>query len=299
MSFRSIGDITTAINDGKVREYMSRKVPIAASTAYKWFDLSMSPGNPPPKYWFDATPLVAKAIYQSTDGGLYHGPNVSPSNKYLKKLTLTNNTSIGGSSTPCLFYIMDYLLYYPTIDDGVTDPQVMDNTVTLPRYTDGKGVQMMLVTTGTRTGSQTFTVSYTNSDGVSGRTTPLCTFNADAYVGAIATHNNQNTAAINVGGPFLPLQDGDSGVRSVQSFTMNGVDVGLSSLLLVKPLATISMSQYVTVGTVSVYPVEKDFLIQELSLPRIYDDAFLGMIIKSGVQMATNNIVAQLQIIWD
>ena len=42
--------------------------------------------------------------------------------------------------------LADYLLYYPTIVDGNTDPQVMNNTVTLPRYTDGKGVMMMAVT---------------------------------------------------------------------------------------------------------------------------------------------------------
>ena len=51
---------------------MWRKVPSQVTTAGYWFDLSLSPGNPVPKYWFDATPLIAKAIYQSTDGGLFH-----------------------------------------------------------------------------------------------------------------------------------------------------------------------------------------------------------------------------------
>jgi len=71
--------------------------------------------------------------------------------------------------------LLDYLLYYPSIDDGTLDEQVMDNTVTLPRYTDGKGVQMMAITTGVRTGGQTFQVKYTNSDGVAGRLSSICT----------------------------------------------------------------------------------------------------------------------------
>lgn len=47
----------------------------------------------------------------------------------------------------------------------------MDNTTPLPRYSDGIGVQIMPVVVAGQTGGQTFTVNYTNSEGVAGRVT--------------------------------------------------------------------------------------------------------------------------------
>ena len=87
----------------------------------------MSPGMPVPKYWFDAAPLTARQITQSGDGGFYHGPNVSPSEKYLRKVTTMANAV---TALPMNAILCDYLLYYPTVDDGTTDEQLMDNTTT-------------------------------------------------------------------------------------------------------------------------------------------------------------------------
>lgn len=80
MSVNSVQQLVDAEINGAVRRYMWRKVPSQVTTAGYWFDLSLSPGNPVPKYWFDATPLIAKAIYQSTDGGIWHGPDTTPKN---------------------------------------------------------------------------------------------------------------------------------------------------------------------------------------------------------------------------
>ena len=64
MAFRGIKDVIDAEINGQVRQYGWRKTPSQTTTAATWFDLSMSPGNPPPKYWFDAPPGIAKAVYQ-------------------------------------------------------------------------------------------------------------------------------------------------------------------------------------------------------------------------------------------
>jgi len=264
--FKRIGEIVDAELNGKVRNYQWRKTPSQATTSGIYFDLSMSPGNPPPKYWFDAPPLIAKAIYQSTDGGLFHGADVSPEKKYLRIITSQANAS---TALPMSAILCDYLLYYPTVDDGITDPQVMDNTVTLPRYTDGDGVMMMPITTAARTGGQQFVVSYTNQDGVSGRTSGIVTQNTSTLVGTVT---GSNTATANASNPFIPLQSGDSGVRSIESVTMLGSDVGLFSIILVKPLAQITFRE-ITV------PFEKDFLQYGSDIPRIYDDAFLSMVV--------------------
>jgi hypothetical protein len=282
---KTIGEIVNCELEGRVRDYIWRKTPSQATTTGIWFDLSMSPGMPTPKYWFDATPLTARAITQSLDGGLYHGPNVSPSSKYLRKIT-TQASAV--TALPMNAILCDYLIYYPTIDDGTTDEQVMDNTVTLPRYTDGKGVQMIAVTTGARTGGQSFTVKYTNSDGVVDRVTQIVTQNTSTALGSITT---SDTAVNNGSCAYIPLQYGDSGVRLVQSVTMNGVDTGIFSLILVKPLVQTTFRE-ITV------PYEKDFLIPTSDLIKIEDNAFLNFLCLPLSSLAATVLRGDLKVIY-
>lgn len=298
--FNRIGEFIDAQLEGKVREYIFRKTPSQATTTGIWFDLSMSPGMPVPKYWFDAAPLTAKAVYQSTDGGFFHGADVSPSIKYLRKITLQANGTSTTDISPMGAYLCDYLLYYPSIDDGTTDPQIMDNTVTLPRYTDGKGVMMTAITVGARTGGQQFTVTYTNQDGVAGRVTPIITQNTYSALGTTTHHNNTGTVAINGCGPFLPLQEGDSGVRLVESVTMIGPDVGLFSIVLIKPLAFTVFRECLTTtaGSVAI-PHERDFYIHQGLAPIIKDNAFLGMLVQPNGGLNTIVLRGGLKVMYN
>lgn len=282
---RSIGEVVDAELSGKVRDYIWRKTPSQATTSRIWFDLSMSPGMPVPKYWFDAAPLTARQITQSADGGFYHGPNVSPSEKYLRKITTMANAS---TALPMNVILCDYLLYYPTVDDGTTDEQLMDNTTTLSRYTNGNGVRMIAVTTGARTGGQTFTVKYTNQDGVTGRISQVVTQNTATTLGSITT---SNTTATNGADPFIPLQDGDSGVRAVESVTMTNVDTGIFSIILVKPLAQHCFRE-ITV------PYEKDFLIPTTDLVKIEDNAFLNFLCLPLGTLAATVLRGDLKVIY-
>ena len=85
-------------------------------------------------------------------------------------------------------------------------------------------------------------------------------------------HSMQANAAYPNNGPFLSLQAGDSGVRSVESVTIGGVgDVGLFALVLVKPLATFSLYGIDA-------PTEVDYLTDMASMPEIKDDAYLNLI---------------------
>ncbi len=283
--FKTIGQVVDCELEGRVRDYIWRKTPSQAFTSGIWVDLSMSPGMPVPKYWFDAAPLTAKQITQSSDGGFYHGPNVSPSEKYLRKITTQASAA---TALPMNAILCDYLLYYPTIDDGTTDEQLMDNTTTLSRYTDGRGVQMIAVTTGARTGGQTFQVKYTNQDGVTGRVTPLVTQNTSTLLGTITT---TNTRAVNGAGPYIPLQDGDTGVRAVESVTMTNVDTGIFSIILVKPLVQTCFRE-ITV------PYEKDFLIPTTDLVKIEDNAFLNFLCLPLGTLAATALRGDLKVIW-
>jgi cyclophilin family peptidyl-prolyl cis-trans isomerase len=278
-NLKTIGQVVDAELEGRVREYYYRKVPSQTTVANVWFDLSMSPGNPGPKYWFDAAPNTAKAVFQSTDGGFFHGANVSPSEKYLRGLYLF---CLGANSPVSPAILCDYLMYYPSIDEGTTDEQFMDNTVTLPRYTDGKGVYMMAVSVASRVGGQQFFVNYTNSDGVAGRISGTVTMNVATAIGSFVTGSNN----------FIPLQYGDGGVRSVESVTMLGVDTGLFSIVLVKPLYSTSF------GTVTTFQ-DHDPLTQKAMLPRIYDNAFLNFILLPSVSLSGVPFTGSVKCIWN
>ena len=287
MSVNSVQQVVNAEINGAVRRYMWRKVPSQATTAGYWFDLSLSPGNPMPKFWSDATPLTAKVISQSLDGGIWHGPNTTPQKQYLR---MTTAMSSSGTGLPLPLILCDYLLYYPTIDSSTTDPQVMDNTVTIPRYTDGEGVQMIAVSIAGNTGGQNFYVTYTNSDGVAGRTSQTVRQNAITAVGTIVT-SSLSTLGMS-GNPFIGLQDGDSGVRSIESVTMLGADVGIFGIILVKPLAQTMIREQTA-------PVEKDYLIETSDIPEIKDDAFLSWLTCPNGSLSGVTLFGDLQVIYN
>ena len=283
--FANIKELVDAELNGQTRRYGWRKTPSQVTTAGLWFDLSMSPGNPVPKYWFDAPPLVAKTIAQSSDGGIYHGQNVAPQEQFLKLLTAI----VTSTGVPMPFYLLDYLLYYPSVDDSVTDPQAMDNTVALPRYTDGEGVQMMAVSVAGRTGGQSFFVTYTNQDGITGRTSQTVVQSNTAALGTILS-NGINSGIGNH--PFIGLQGDDTGVRAIESVTMLGGDVGLFTLILVKPIAT-----FIVPGIDA--PVERDFFLESGIIPNISDDAFLGLITVPQGSLAATTLFGDLQIVFN
>ncbi len=282
---QNIKQLVDAELDGKERRYTWRKTPSQVTTAGLWFDLSMSPGRPVPKYWFDAPPAIAKQISYSADGGLEHGGGVSPSEKYLR---LTTGLATAATALPLTMILCDYLLYYPSIDDSVTDEQVMDNTVTLPRYTDGEGVQVIAVSVAGRTGGARFYFTYTNSEGVSGRVSQTVYQNSAAALGTLQG-NGQNTNVAS--SAFIGLQDGDSGVRSIDSVFMLDADVGLFTLILVKPLGT-----SVIRGIDAV--VEKDYFLESGLVPRIYDDAYLSFLCLPQGTLAATALMGDIKTIF-
>ena len=99
-------------------------------------------------------------------------------------------------------------------------------TAALPRYTDGRDVMLALeIYTQIGSTATTLTVSYTNESGTSGRTTPATVFGG--------------TGAREAGRfLILPLQAGDSGIRSVQSVTVAATTgtAGSFGVVLFKPL---------------------------------------------------------------
>lgn len=263
--FANIREIVDAENGGKSKLASWRKAPTQTTGAGIWFDLSMSPGNPVPNYYI-GTPGVFSPLKRTTDGGLDHGGNVSPAKKMLRQFTALTVTA---AATPLPIILCDYLGHYPFLDESVTDEQFLDNSTAPTRWTTDRSVKVMAVVVAGQTGGQSFKISYTNQDGVSGRVTPNHLMTTQAVNGTILSSAG---AAVNSAGPFMTLQAGDTGVRQIDSVTFNGIgDIGLMALVLVKPLASFSIRGIDAA-------CESDYLEDSPSLPIIADDAYLNMI---------------------
>lgn len=291
MALRNSRDLVDAENNGQTFFSAWRKTPTQVTGAGIWFDLSMSPGNPVPNY-YAAAPAIAIALRQSTDGGIPHGP-ATPAGmtKYLKMFTLL---SVTAAAAPLQAILCDYLLFYPFVDMSVTDPQPMDNTVTLPRSTNGEGVKIMAVEVAGQSGvgNPQFYVTYTNSKGVSGRVTPATACNTQVVNGTLINTMQAGVAGINRHtSPFLTLQPGDTGVRSIDSVTFLTPDVGLVAFVLVDPIENISLR---TIDA----PMERVPVLDFCDLPVILDDAYLNLICCPNGSLSGAPIHGLIQTVW-
>ena len=268
--FRNLRELSDAQDAGKYLYASFRKQPTQTTASGIWFDISMSPGNPAPNYYIGSVGAFTP-LKQSTDGGLRHGGNVSPQRKFLRKLMALTVTA---TAAPLTMLLLDYIGFYPFVDESVTDEQFLDNTQAPTRYADGNGVMMMPVVVAAHSGAAVpFAVKYTNQDGVAGRVSQTVTMGPQSVNGTILHSVAGGSATYPSSGPFIPLQRGDTGVRSVQSVTVGGVgDVGLFALVLVKPLATLDLRGIDA-------PTEVDFFTDcGGSMPEIEDDAYLNFI---------------------
>lgn len=285
-NFKAVND---AYEAGRSKLASWRKAPTQTTAQGIWFDLSMSPGNPVPNY-YAAAPLAFTPMKQSTDYGLPHGGNVSPATKYLHKLTIV--PSVVATLAPSTIMVLDYVGYYPFVD--MSDFIELGAT-TLPRYTDGEGLQIMAVEVASQIGGALFYCNYTNQDGVAGRQTQTHVCNTQVVNGTIINSAAAPTATY-PSGPFLSLQSGDTGVRSIESVTWLTADVGLVTFVLVKPLATIAMEP---ISNAIYTPQERDFAIQNAGkLPVIEDDAYLNLICLPTGTLAGGQFFGFIETIW-
>lgn len=280
--------IFSAPDEGRTLSRPFIKNPSVVTVAGIHADLTFFGRYPAANYLTDGAPNAATQLFRSVDGGLDHGADKGAGyRKYLAGATMMTTTA---GAVPLVALLMDYLLYYPLIP--MEDVQEMDNTLTLPRYTTGRGVQMMLVEQFPYIGGGTCRVTYTNSDGVAGRISAICTINTQTTLGTIATSAPATTGCP---GLFVPLQQGDGGVRSVESIEFFSADAGNLAIVLVKPLAPIC--NYETTN-----PSEWDFLNDLGMLEAIEDennrDAFLSLVCLPSGSLTGAIIDCQLRTLW-
>jgi hypothetical protein len=288
--------IDEAYTQGKYTYSTFRRVFPFATVAGYWADLSMGSGNPVPNYYIGAelTATVPTNWYRK---GFWHGGSVSTDKKFLHKICIFCGTAAGA---PAPFILCDYLMYYPIIDMDSIDEQFFTNyglTITdttdptvpiLPRYVDGKGVMAFLVASNPYIGGQAFRISYTNTNDVSGRISKRTITNTSTNIGTIV---NSGTTGVQQYGCFIQLESGDIGIKSVQSITFEGSNGGLAVLVLVRPIATL-MTREITAWA------EFDFIKDKPSLPRIYDGAYLNLLVMPSATIAAVPIIGEITTIW-
>ena len=281
MGFRNIREYALCESEGRCLVSHFRKTA-GGNTAYWWIDLSMGAGTPVANY-YASSPLIAKTF----DGwkGLFHGDDKAPAEMYLAGWMIAQN-----SATMLGHYVLcDYLLSYPFVDLSADSEQIMDNTVTLPRYTDGAGVMAIIVGQTPVDGSGQFTFDYINQDGVQ-RTSPLnkCNTTAGGQIGNLVNCQPGSGGAI---GPYLTLLDGDTGIRRIISISMLAPNGGLGAIVLVKPLADIIAAETATIS-------ERSYVDGAVAPPRIYDGAFLSLIACAYGSTSGQVLTGSLKFIW-
>jgi len=281
MAFRRFSEIIESYNTGNSHYTWFRKIPSQVTSAWVWFDLSMSPWNPVPQY-YAASPMVWQVLRQSDQWWFFHRWDVSPKWKYLAKSMIMATSA----NAVWPFILADYLYYYPFVDEGSTDEQLVDNSNPMTRYTDGAWVQIMSVSVAWRTGDARFQVKYTNQAWVTWRVTPIHITNSAAANGSIISSQQTGTTTWNRTSPFLTLQWNDTGVRKIESVTMLNADVWLFSLVLVKPLITTCI---VWIDA----PVEVEYLRDKSTIVEIKNDAYLSFI------TLPSGSLSWVSLIWD
>ena len=259
----------------------------AAAVAGEWHCLFRSAGNPGPDAIANTgTNLAFQALTDTTTNatGIQHGGNVSPATKHIVNVSAQ---TAAATTAPCVLMLVDLLGFYRVTSVTTTTAQTLNNTVTIPRYTDGAGVQAFAWNTNAvnlGAATPTLTLNYTNSDGVSGKTTPTPLPICKSAAGN--SHILYSGTGSGKFGPFIPMAAGDKGIRSIQSLTLSASYVsGEFSVGLCRPLLSIPIT---TLGV----GAERDLVNQLPSLPRVYDGACLVWLMYNGAATPSNSAIS-------
>jgi hypothetical protein len=271
-----------------------KAVSSTATTTNAWIDYSYFPGSPVANF-YASEPLAA--AYVESSRGIYV-PTVSPKTQWLRNLKLMSAASSGTSTLNGRQQIVlaDLLMYYPFIDtDAVGEQQDMIQSVTLPRYTSGNVIAVGQSAAST---NGTFTFSYTNQDGTAGRTSQAHTTFAVAGGGQVVA---SSVGAATSYHPYLSLQAGDYGVRSIESVTFTAGGGGLMALVIVHPLLECFLTQEATRGTSDSFGACDEFASMIHHRPRqIVDGAVINLFAAGHAGSLASSILAgMLETTWN
>lgn len=205
-------------------------------------------------------------------GGVQGWPKINTppagTTSYLSRLDMFPSNATSG---PTVFRLVDNVWGILGFQGTLTTRTPTFPTATyLARFPDGKGVGAELWIDGiaAATGAATvYTITYTNSDGVGGRTA--------TYTPPVGTFNHQ-----------IPLQSGDLGIQSVQSVAFTGTAdaAARNNIFIVRPITgPIPLPTNNFVSTVRLG-------ISDLGMPIVYPTSALSFmwLSQSGAGSAAN-----------
>lgn len=224
MAIGSMDELVAAMTAATAQNISWNKSAAATEAAGTFFDMCQTPGIPGAMATPDAASSGGTSYTGSAAGGLPFTAPTGGDTTYL----LAFNATCG--STPSNIYMIDRLWACRGLSIALGATTAVTGMTNISRYNGGVGAEIWYwCITNSTFAAGTMTVTYTNSDGVSGRTctipiapnatSPLS--NGQCYVGS--------------------LQAGDTGVRSVQSVTNTSCSFGAGGshgLFVAKRLVT-------------------------------------------------------------
>lgn len=252
--FSTRDDLISEAALGKTERIHFSKVAASAGAAGLWHTLWKGTGSPAAGADPATTPGTAYDVDQATFvTGAVGFPDRSTDQKYLLKFG-------GISNAACVLMLYDRLVGVSGVALSTTGNKTI-NSAALTRYTGTAAnlneVWLEITTATTVTAPVVSLNSYTTADGTAATAGGTVTFPA-----AATTLNTMIQ---------VPLNDSKSGVRSVEVGLNVGTagSAGVATLVIIRPLARILM-------TANVWN-EVNFLDDYLDLPRIFDNAALGL----------------------
>jgi hypothetical protein len=264
MALTDFDEYVEKLQENRVADFSTTTIRIIRANA------SWQSFNPTP-----ATPTTSVALDKNSAQSMGPIPDVSTGR--LTMLGARINTSTYGAAA---MMVVDLLNVSGGLNATVhTTPQTTGlPTAALTRYTSGEGVMAgIVIYTIIGSTATTVTISYTNSAGVSGRTSTATSFGGSGFreVGVLIP---------------IPLQAGDTGIRSIESVTLAGSTAGTAAnfgVCLFKPLAMISLES--ATGAMPLDSVSTGCIIG--SLAEIDPDACLAISAFSAISTSLTGAV--------
>jgi hypothetical protein len=206
-----------------------------------------------------AVPTTSVALDKNSAQSI--GPIPDTSTGRLTFLGGRFNTSVNGAGG---LILVDLLNVNGGLSGIVTTAQTTNlPTAALTRYTSGDGVMAgIVIYTAIGSTATTISINYTNSAGTSGRISTATSFGGSTF----------REIAILIP---IPLQAGDTGIRSIESVTVTATTgtAGNFGVCLYKPLSMISLES--ATGAMPLDSVSTGCIIG--SLAEIHPDACLAL----------------------
>lgn len=290
---RSHADVLAAYDAGRFHTQRFIKTGAGQVNDTRWQDWAFQAGQPA----YDARIGVSNTftpISAVRNDAIYFPDVPAGMQRMLHRVTVVPKAS-NASQASIDFVLYDLVGYYPLIDGDSTDPQDFDNTLTLPRYADGKGLRLVMVnhvSPGVVAGRML--LEYTDSTG------------AAQTLDTLVPNNGINTACCGVNtvgtGSMTNLMLPTLDVRSIQRITYTVPPGGLHCIYVIKPLAQFqhwhdALLQADTTGVKS--GIEVDFALKDgWRMPVIQDGAHLSLFYRNNGGGRNTTFFGTADFIW-